>query len=371
MAKKSTERGRETREKNTQVYVDELYFRHVDQIERWRQEHEHAKAVEAKLQGVSDFEYQPVDYASMLEKAIWEEPPRTDFSPLLEEARVATENKYYTPIVTRAGMVVAAFFCLIIFNNPVILWSAGVAVLALSGLVYWTFSQRRTAIIEALAGAQREIERREAAEKRLIDERRAAHDAAEEERIKLIQKLVDGEVSEVFAKLDAQMIKINFPFPLTVDVEMCRNTPRLQIWLPPKSIIPKQLTELQPSGRPNYIDKEIRAINKQYVELCMAILMKVACFVYANIPSFDILYLNGMSKENANNDCLIMMSLTRDSFEEVARLGTTPIVAMQRLQAEFANDTALEFIPLQEKNPSEWGELDHQFVRKLQIKLFK
>ncbi|WP_346356241.1 hypothetical protein [Azotosporobacter soli] len=371
MTKKSTERGREPREKNTQVYVDELYFRHVDQIERWRQEHEHSKAVEAKLQSVSDFEYEPIDYAPLLEKEPWIEPPRTDFSSLIPEARIAVENKYYTPLVTRAALAMAALFCLIIFNNPVILWTAGIAVFAIVGWTYWTISQRQNAIREAIEGAKIEIARREGAEQRLIDEQRTNHDVAEEDRIQVIQKLVDGEISAVFAKLDAQMITINFPFPLTVDVELCKNIPSMQVWFPPKTIIPKQTSELQPSGRPIYTDKEMRAINKQYVELCAAILMQVACFVFANIPSFQTLYLSGMSKENANNECLIAMRLERETFEAVARLGTTPLIALQRLQANFANDTSLDFIPIPETKPEEWGDMEQQFVRALKIKLFK
>lgn len=371
MTKKGTERGREPREKNTQVYVDELYFRHVDQIERWRQEHEHSKAVEAKLQEVSDFSYEPVDYAAMLEKEPWIEPPRTDFSGLVQEAKIATENKFYTPIVTRTGLAMAALFCLIIFNNAVILWSAGIAAIASAGWTYWTISQRQRAIREAMEEAELEIVRREAAEQRRFDELRVRHETAEEDRVSVIQKLVDGEMSAIYAKLDAQMININFPFPLTVDVEVCKGMPHLQIWFPPKTIIPKQTSELQPSGRPVYSDKETRAINKQYFELCAAIMMKVACFVYANIPTFQTVYMSGMSKENANNECLIAMRLERETFEPVVEQEPTPLVALQRLQAEFSNDTALEFLPIPERKPVEWGDLDEQFVRKLTIKLFK
>ena len=38
-----------TRQDKGKVYVDELYFRHVDQMERWRQEYEHCQIVENTL----------------------------------------------------------------------------------------------------------------------------------------------------------------------------------------------------------------------------------------------------------------------------------------------------------------------------------
>lgn len=364
MAKKAAD------EKSPQIYVDETYFRHVDQMERWRQEYEHWQSVEAKIAAVSKFAFDEVDYLSMLERVPFPERPLTDFSYLVDEARIATESKFFMPIAYHLGVMLFLLGILLLVGNVIALWVSGTGVITLLASLYLAIDKRQRTIQKAVDEAQATAQRREEQEKQLIAEQRQKHEEAEANRIKDVERLMAGERASIFVKLDSVLTKIGFPFPLNVDIDVYNNIYRVQVWLPPKTIIPKQTCTLQNSGRPNHSDKETRTINKQYLELCCAIMMQIITVVYAHIPTFDEVYFNGMSKEKVDIECLLAIKTTREAVTTAAN-AANGIAAIQALQGRFECDTALELLSVEAILPTEWGNVEPQFIRNLRVKLFK
>lgn len=356
--------------KNTQIYVDETYFRHVDQIERWRQEYEHWQAIEAKIAAVSNFAYEEVDYLPLLERVPFPERKLTDFSYLVEEARKNTEAKFFMPIAYHIGVMILLVIMLLFVGNIVALWISGTGIVTVIISLYLTIDRRFRNIQEAMAEARALAARREEQEKNMIEEQRRKHEEAEELRIKDIERLLAGEQAAVFVKMDAILVKIGFPFPMVVDIEVYNNVYRVQAWLPTREIIPKQICTLQSSGRPNHADKEGRAINKQYIELCSSIMMQIITTLYAHIPSLDGVYFNGMSKEKVDIECLIAVKVSRELLSSVGN-AINGIAAIQGLQGRFECDTSLELLPIDALTPSEWKDVEPQLIRNLRVKLFK
>lgn len=116
----------------------------------------------------------------------------------------------------------------------------------------------------------------------------------------------------VIARLDEIMPKIELPFSVEVSFEIYDNTMSIDIWLPHKTIIPKQISFLASSGRINYKDKTQIQINKQYLEVCAGIIMRVLCAIYVNIPSLDKSCLNCISREGINDEALITLVAGRE-----------------------------------------------------------
>lgn len=358
------------RQEKGKVYVDELYFRHVDQMERWRQEYEHCQNVENTLVAVSNLTYEEVDYASLLLRVPWIERVVPDFSHMLENARVAAESKFFTPIVMHIGLLTVALFVLTISSNIILLWIAGTGVVTMLALLGFLVQRRHNYIERTLIQKQKEIDNRIEYEKKIIQEEREKHEHAEEERIKGIERLLAGEIASIFAKIDYALCKIGFSFHVNADINLYANVPAVRVWLPPKSIIPNQICSLQSSGRPSFEEKELRTINKQYFELCSSIIMKIMSAIYCHVPAFSTGYVYGMSKEGKSIECLISSKLDRSTLTAACN-AVNGLAAIQISKATFKCDTSLTLLPIEVEDPVEWNGVEHQLVRNLHVDLFK
>ena len=351
------------------IYIDELYFRHVDQVERWRQEYERHQLLENKLIEFSKLIYEEVDYAPQLVRAIFKERPIPDFSYLLEEARREAETKFFMPIVTHLVAAVILLLVLLIASNIIILWGAGasvVIVLILAGLM---IQNRKYHINKVILEKKLEIAERVAYEEKKIIEEKKKHDDSEEERINIIEKLLTGEVSSVLAKIESVFLKIPFPFYVSVDIELYEDIPAVKVWLPPKSLIPTQICTLTSSGRLNFEDKSIRVINRQYLELCSALIMKIMSAIYGNVPTFNIGYVYGISKEGHDIECLLANKFDRETLISACNAGNG-LAALQRVQAKFECDTSLMLLPIEWSPPEEWGDVEQKSIRSVHINSF-
>ncbi|MPM62769.1 hypothetical protein SDC9_109647 [bioreactor metagenome] len=139
---------------------------------------------------------------------------------------------------------------------------------------------------------------------------------------------------------------------------------------PPKTIIPTQNSNLLSSGRLSYEKKEIRAINKQYLELCAAILVRVTAKVYENIPGFDRGCVCGFRREHSQNDCFLAARVDREKIVYACQ-ASTGLAALQRLEDEFETDPMLELQPFEPIIPDEWQDVPPQLIRSLHVKIFK
>ena len=358
------------RQDKGKVYVDELYFRHVDQMERWRQEYEHCQTVENALAAVSNLNYEEIDYTSLLVRKPWKERPVSDYSNELEKVRIEEERKFVMPIGMHTGLLLILLLVLLVSSNMILLWISGTGVVTLLVLVTILLQKRHKDIERAVIEKQKEINIRVEREEKAIKEEREKHEAAEEERIKSIESLLAGDIGAIFAKIDDVLTMNPFPFHVSADINVYMNIPCVKIWLPPKSIIPTQICALQSSGRPSFQEKETRTINKQYFELCAAMSMKIMSLIYAHVPAFRVGYVYGMSKEGNNIECLFLSKLDRATLESACH-AANGLAAMQIAKATFNCDTSLALLPVEAEDPEEWSGVESQLVRNLHVNLFQ
>lgn len=350
------------------VVTEEHRFRYVDQEERWRQEYKHRQTVENSLAVLSKLHYEPVDYAAMMVRTPWKERPLTDFSFLLTEAREQVEKEYFFQVAKRIAFLIVLIVALVIGANAAVLWITGVLGVAVAVSLYFVMQDKRAALEKAMKEAQEEMEKRGAAERSANEKAKAAHEQREEERVAEIEQLLDGDLSAVILKIDAVVSKIPLPFLLDVDIEIYQNIPRVRVWLPNRSIIPHTICEMLPSGRLKYTEKELLEINRQYLELCASLLVKVMSEIYAHVPSFDKGYICGISKEDLQNHCIMGGSLEREELAAACEAGSG-LAAVQVLHMTFESDTNLKLLPIEQADPPEWEEVDRKDIRCINIKI--
>lgn len=364
-AGKKTASGQHDKNK---IYVDELYFRHVDQIERWRREAEHYQSIENKLAEMSYFSYEEVDYVSLLTRVPFKEKTVPDYSYMVKDARVAAESKFFLPISIRLIFLIVLAAVLVVATNSIVLWISGGGVLAVLILLFLLVQEKHSYVEKAVQDKEREVEERTAYEKKKIEDEKKAHEDKEDQRIKDIEDLLAGELSAIFFKMETGLRKLNLFFDLTIEIDLYHNIPSIKVWLPSKNIIPNTICALQSSGRTSFTEKEARVINKQYLELCAGIFIKVLAAIYSHIPSFSTAYIYGMSKEGMNTECLIASRVERDNLITAcnARSG---LEGMQAIKASFQCNTALALMPIPMSPPGEWGSVEQKLVRRLQVDL--
>lgn len=326
--------------------------------------------MENKLAAVSTFAYEEIDYMPLLVKGVFKERIIPDFSYMLDDARVAAEGKFLMPVITHIIILVILLSLLIMGRDTILLWLSGAGIFAVILLLLLKIQERRSFIDKVLLEKKQEIDNRIAYEKNKIAEEKKKYENQEEQRIKIVEGLLAGEIPSIFTKIEDVLAQIQFPFNLSIEIEVYNNIPLMQVWLPPVSIIPDQMCIKQPSGRLTFKEKEMRAINKQYLELCAATIIKIASSIYSHIPTFGVGYIQGVSKERKNAECLIACKLERQTVR-VACNAATGLEAIQAAKAEFICNTALELLPVEMKRPEEWEEVEQKQVRRLCINLFK
>jgi hypothetical protein len=358
------------RQDTGKVYVDELYFRHVDQMERWRQEYDHCQLIEKALASISKLTYEEVDYTSQLLRVPWIERAIPDFSHMIENTRIAAEGEFLKPIAIHIGLLIVAMFILMIGSNIILLWISGTGVVMMLVLLGLLIQRRHNYIEREVRQKQIEIDNRIEYERKIIQEEKDKHERTEDERIKDIEQLLAGESAAIFTKLNTVLYKIGFSFHLSADISVYENVLAVKVWLPPKSIIPNQVCSLQVAGRPSFEEKEMRTINKQYFELCASILMKIMSTIYCHIPSFSTGYVYGMSKEGKNIECLVASKVDRPTLAAACN-AINGLAALQITKATFSCDTSLTLLPIEVEEPEEWKEVELQSIRNLHVDLFQ
>ena len=360
-----------SRQNKQKASDDELYFRHVDHLERWRQQYEHYQDVENKLAEISNFTYEEIDYSPLLLKSVFKERTIPDFSYILKDAGIAVESKFLMPIITQIAILAILIVVLVIGTNTLLLWLSGAGVFTVLLLLVLKMQERQSVLDRILAEKQLEIDNRVTQEKIKIAEEKIKHENQENQRIEVAEGLLAGEISAIFTKTENILAQTKFPFHLSVEIELYNNIPSVKVWLPPKSIIPDQMCIKQSSGRLIFKEKEMRAINKQYLELSAATMIKIISLIYSHIPTVDIGYLYGMSKEGKNIECLMAAKLERQIVKTVCSSSANGLEALQTAKADFKCNTALELLSVEVKRPEEWENAEQKLVRRLLVNVFK
>lgn len=344
------------------------YIKGVEQLDRWRAEFLQHKEMELRLASLSKLSYDPVDYSVLLERTPFKEKPLTDCSYLIEEARKRTENRYMVPILSRVGVLVFLLVVLIIFFSAMILWITGALATAAGAALFLAIKERRYEMYRALAEAQAEIDWRRENEIRINEEARLQHEDKEDQRITAAENMLNGDIGAVMARIDEVLPHLKFPFPLVLDIDVFNNIPMVKVWLPAKTVIPRNTVELLASGRIQYQEKDFLAHNKQYLEMVCSVVMHVLSALYANIPSFDRGYVMGFIKEETDDTCVLAVAFDRQSIINACST-LNGLAAIQSLSGTFECDTMLGVRAIEPIWPEEWKEVEQKMLRSLHIKI--
>ena len=362
--------ARETQKEQQQVFAAQSpAFRYVDQVERWRQEYERAKATEETINKLSFLDYREIDYYSQLEIVPFQEKPVPNFDDLLEENRLTAQGKFFMPIAYRAGIIAFLLLILVLSPSTFLMWIIASLLLTVFASLFFTVQDRQQTIQKVVAETKEEIKRRIEYHHRTQEEARKKHEVAEQERVAAVERLLSGDVGAMLLKMDVVLSSLEVGFAVEVNIDLLEGVPLFQIWLPSKAIVPTQVCTLSPGGRPAYEDKDARTVNKQYVELCAALIMQILSHVYGVVPTLDRSYVMGMSKSALNNECYIQLTCTRNEVIQACQ-AAKGLVAIQQLQAVYNADTMLNLLPVEEIQPKEWGDdVNPQALRSLHVAL--
>ncbi|QDR81118.1 MgtC/SapB family protein [Sporomusa termitida] len=370
MAEKKPPGGGRGRDSNSGERAEVRYFKGEEQFERWRKEFVQHQDYELKLAAVSKLSYEPADYQTQLVRQAYGELKLTDYSHLAGQAKTKVESEYVYPIITRIAAIVFLLGILVILFSPVTLLLTAALGVAAGVSLYFTIKDRDAAIIRAEQAAEAEAFRRNEQERLVYEEAKKRHEELENTRITRIEKLLAGETSAVRSRLDEVLNQLRLPMVVEVDIDFHVNIPLIRVWLPPKTVIPRQTCEMLPSGRIQYQDKDSRVYNKQYFELCAAIMLQIAAAVLANIPSFQEAYAAGIVNSEFSDDCILAVRVARDKIENI-NSAANAIAGMQALDAVYECDTSLVLYPVDMLRPPEWEDIEQQMLKSLRVRIFK
>ncbi|BBB92632.1 MAG TPA: hypothetical protein PKA28_03610 [Methylomusa anaerophila] len=363
--------GRRNHDENIQQEKAEVrYFKGEEQFERWRKEFIQHQDYELKLGAVSKLVYEQVDYEPFLERITFPELVLTDYEYLYEQNRKKIETQFMMPIASRIGILAILAIAVAVLFNVITLWITVPLAVAAAFSLYIVFKTREEALEESHIASQAEIERRHAEEIKVYEEAKSKHETEETTRIENIQRLLEGEPGAIGLKIDETLSQMRLPVIVEVDVDFHVNIPLITVWLPPKAVVPRQTCELLPSGRIQYQDKEPSTFNKQYFELCAAIILQVTADILSRIPTFEHCYACGMAKTDINDECVITFHATREEVAGACQ-ATNSIMALQILNASYECDTSLGLKAVEMKYPPEWEGLDQQMLRTVHVRIYK
>ncbi|MBP2662899.1 MAG: hypothetical protein H6Q71_847 [Firmicutes bacterium] len=346
------------------------YFKGEEQFERWRKEFIQHQDNELKLAAVSKLSYEPANYDSLLVQEPFPELVLTDHSYLIGKAVTKAQDSYNYPIGARIAIIVSLVVILVIFFSPIVLLISAALAVAAAVSLYFTKKDRENAIIGAEQEAREEMARRNEQEQLVYQEKKRQHEVKETSRIALIQQLLTGEPGAVRARLDEALSHLKLPVVVEVDIDFYADIPFIKVWLPTKAVIPKQTCEMLPSGRLQFQDKDTRVFNKQYFELCGAVILQIVSIVLANIPAFQDAYAAGIIKNELTDDCILSVKVPKEEVASINR-ASSAIAALQTFSGIYECDTALTLYPVEMLYPPEWEDVDKQQVRSLKLRIFK
>lgn len=360
--------SRNDKEKKQHKDKESRFWTQIEQIDRQKLKYEKMKAIDEKLAALSKLEFEVIDYKALLTRVPWQDWPIPDYSFLIEEARITTESKYFLPILIRGALLAVLGVIWLASSHIGLLWISGTVFIALGVSLFLKYNERSNQIIKAVCDAHLEVENKKNEEMRRLAEAKLLHEKAEDERIESIENLLKGEVDSVSGRLDEIFKEKALPFFINIDIDLYDNIPLIKVWLPDKTVIPIQEATLLSSGRINYRDKDIREINKQYIEVCAATIMQIISFIYMNVPSFDVGYAFGIIKGEAEDSCVLTINFDREKLKTACQ-ASSGLSAVQILHAEFKSDNFLNFLPQQTRLPEEWKDVEPKQIRNLKFKV--
>ena len=337
-------------------HIRNRYLRRMEQYEKWRHAYEVAAKKEERLNNVSRISYEEKDYSLELVRKEWTPAPPPNFGDWRGKIEQEVEQQYQTPILLH-GVAIFLLFTGMLFVQVMLVLSV---LLVLEGVLafslYLTFRKKRRvkdAKIEEkhayIRAKMYEFLLKQKADKEAFEKKEA-------ERVALVERLVAGEESAILPRLTEIYRGLSFPFPLEVQVLLHQKEPLFKIWLPTAAVVPERLCLLKDDGSLDYQDKSLFSRNKQYLELCAAVILQVISAAYGNIPAFDQGVVWGMVKRGDEETPYFSLTFSRNEVMEACR-SVSGVGGLQKLQGVYQWDETCQLTPVETGLPETWTEV--------------
>ena len=337
-------------------HIRNRYLRRMEQYEKWRHTYEVAAKKEERLNNVSRISYDEKDYSLDLVRKEWTPAPPPNFGDWRGKIEQEVERQFQTPILVHGIAIFLLFAGMLLVQIMMVLS----VLLILEGLLafslYLTFRKKRRVKEDKIEEKHAYIRAKmyEFLLKQKAD--KEEFDKKETERVALVERLINGEESAILPRLTEIYRTLSFPFPLEVQVLLHQQMPLFKIWLPTIDVVPERLCLLKDDGSLDYQDKPLFSRNKQYLELCAAVILQIISVAYGNIPAFDEGIVWGMVKRGDEEKTYFSLALTRTEIIEACR-SVSGVGGLQKLQGLYQWDESCQLTPVETMLPDEWKDV--------------
>ena len=303
--------GRAVTNERLKARMDEQYEKKLATIRQHRAEHERNMALEKNLEDLKRLCFDPIDYEYLQEAEPWSEPPPISYEYLKTEAVQRVEAVYQSRLRLYAVSFAASFVVYLIFSR---LWAF--AVFFAIGLflvlqVSRTLKQKQEDLIKELDAAQQEIHRRQEQDRIMTEKARLEYEYSQQLRLEEYQSIMEGKPETVERLVREQLEKLVLPVNSEITAEINGPLIKTLVTLPDLSVIPRQRSRLLPTEYIEYEDKTEREINKQYMDLTIALLFHAGVQILEAVPTLECIYTRGVNKQG---ELLMCVTLPRDLF---------------------------------------------------------
>lgn len=348
--------------------VDGRYLSRLQQMEKFKAQHEASVRAEERLAALSKFSFNEVDYSLLVQRSKWKTIPFPDYSYMYDEAKKIIESRYKILILGRIVFIIL-LMCVLLFVDNIYILGGGflIELLVLLSLML-TVKNRQRAHKKAIIDVTQEIEKLREQNRIQNQNGRQKLEEQENERLRLITDLLDGQTYAIASRLEDVLNRVSLPFPLKIDIYIMDRLPFIKVWLPGKTIIPTQTSSIDYDGQVVNHDKDKIMINKQYLEVCFSVLIQIMSKIYANIQVFDEGYLCAYLKNTDNSSCVAALNLSRQAVQNACRAGNG-IAAIQSFEGNYQWNTDFEMMPVAEIQPPKWNENDAKGIQSVHINI--
>lgn len=358
--------GRTVTNERLKARMDEQYEKKLATIRQHRAEHEKNMALEKKLEDLKHCCFDPIDYEYLQETEPWSEPPPVSYAYLKTEAVQRVEAVYQSRLRFYAMSFAASFLVYFIFPRLwafVVFFGIGLFLLL---QVSRTLQQKQEMLIEALDAAQQEIHRRQEEDRMMAEKARREYEYSQQLRQEEYQSIMEGKPEKVESLVREQLEKLVLPVNSDITAEINGSWVKALVTLPDLSVIPRKRSRLLPTEYIEYEDKTEWEINKQYMDLAIALLFHVGVKILEAVPTIEGIYARGV---NAQGELLMCITLPRDLFGSP---GKQFLLAQMVKYAEMqcVTDSSYKLSAMDDPGePPAWDA--NQPIRKVTVKVLK
>lgn len=180
----------------------------------------------------------------------------------------------------------------------------------------------------------------------------AAHERAEEERLKALRELGQGATESMREVLEG-VLPLELPFPCNVSYRIgSPSTVALEIELPEPAVLPATEAKLLSSGKVSYKDKNPKRLREQYLRLAAGLIIRHASEVMLNLPTcqrVDVRAFRTMLDPAMGHVARVPVAEVEVDYAKLAPLtmeGLDPLLALENFEYRINIDRNRELLPL-------------------------